>query len=125
MTTQTPGRGRDIQRGIERDVERLPSRFPRLDRHRQPLQSSRCASQAIDIEMTSIADGLTHAVTAADFDAGIWLGQGRYRAACGAAVLVACMSSKPGPRCRHCPPTPSRPLPRSSMFARLVAALTN
>jgi hypothetical protein len=75
--------------------------------------------------MTSVVDGLTHAITATDFDAGIWLGQGRYRAACGAPVIVACMSSKPGPRCQHCPPMPPRELPRSGVFARLIAALSN
>jgi hypothetical protein len=102
MTTQTPGR----------------------DGHRSPADSGRCSSPAIDIEMTSVADGLTHAITAADFDAGIWLGQGRFRAACGTPVIVAGMSSKPGPRCPHCPPKPPREMHRPRVLARLIAALS-
>jgi hypothetical protein len=103
MTTQTPGR----------------------DGHRSPVESGRCSSQAIDIEMTSVTDGLTHAITAADFDAGIWLGQGRYRAACGTPVIVAGMSSKPGPRCRQCPPASPPDMHCSGVLARLIAALSS
>lgn len=78
---------------------------------------------SFDTQMTSVVDGRTHTVAAADFDAGIWQGKGRYRAVCGADVVVAALVSGPGPLCPRCP-TPhlheSEPSPRT---ARLRAAL--
>lgn len=52
--------------------------------------------------MTSVSDGRTHTITAAEFEQGLMQGSGRYRAACGADVLVASMTSDPGPRCARC-----------------------
>jgi hypothetical protein len=54
------------------------------------------------MDMTSAADGHTHAITAADFEQGVLTGVGRYRAACGADVVVASMVACPGPRCPRC-----------------------
>lgn len=54
------------------------------------------------IDMTSAADGHTHVITAAAFERGVLMGLGRYRAACGADVVVASMVAHPGPRCPHC-----------------------
>ena len=74
--------------------------------------------------MTSAADGRTHAISAPEFDAGIWLGQGRYRAMCGAVVLVASLSAKPGPRCPLCPRPAGRPESRRmarQLFQRITA----
>ena len=57
---------------------------------------------ATDIDMTSVIDGRTHVIAAADFDAGIWRGQGRYRAVCHATVVAAALASSPGPECAAC-----------------------
>jgi hypothetical protein len=54
------------------------------------------------MDMTSAADGHTHAITAAEFEQGVLTGVGRYRAACGADVVVASMVACPGPRCPRC-----------------------
>jgi hypothetical protein len=54
------------------------------------------------MDMTSAADGHTHAITAAEFEHGVLTGLGRYRAACGADVVVASMVANPGPRCPRC-----------------------
>jgi hypothetical protein len=54
------------------------------------------------MDMTSVADGHTHVITAADFEQGVMAGLGRYRAACGADVVVASMVARPGPRCPRC-----------------------
>ena len=53
-------------------------------------------------EMTSTADGRTHLIAANDFDAGLWRGNGVYRAICGTDVLAAAMASGPGPGCSAC-----------------------
>lgn len=47
------------------------------------------------LDMTSVTDGRTHAIAVADFDAGLWAGQGRYRAICGAQVIahVRCLAA--------------------------------
>jgi hypothetical protein len=54
------------------------------------------------MDMTSVADGHTHAITAAEFEQGVLTGLGRYRATCGADVVVASMVARPGPRCPRC-----------------------
>ncbi|GAA0901289.1 hypothetical protein GCM10009559_67770 [Pseudonocardia zijingensis] len=54
------------------------------------------------MDMTSVADGQTHAITAAEFEQGVLAGLGRYRAACGADVVVTSMVARPGPRCSRC-----------------------
>lgn len=54
------------------------------------------------VDMTSVSDSRTHLITAAAFEQGLMQGSGRYRAACGADVLVASMPSDPGPRCARC-----------------------
>lgn len=54
------------------------------------------------MDMTSGVDGHTHAITAAEFEQGVLTGLGRYRAACGAEVVVASMVTRPGPRCPRC-----------------------
>ena len=54
------------------------------------------------MDMTSASDGRTHTITAAEFEHGVLQGRGRYRAVCGAGVLVAPMTSDPGPRCSRC-----------------------
>lgn len=50
------------------------------------------------LDMTSVTDGRTHAIAAADFDAGLWAGQGRYPAILGAQVIAAAMASAPRPQ---------------------------
>jgi uncharacterized membrane protein YraQ (UPF0718 family) len=62
---------------------------------------------AADMKMTSVIDGLTHTVAANEFDAGIWRGQGNYRAACGAEVVAAALVTGPGPRCSNCAAIPT------------------
>jgi hypothetical protein len=54
------------------------------------------------MDMTSGADGHTHAISPAEFEQGVLTGLGRYRAACGAEVVVASMVARPGPRCPRC-----------------------
>lgn len=54
--------------------------------------------------MTSALDGRTHTVTTADLERGMVEGVGRYRAACGADVLAASLTARPGARCRGCAP---------------------
>jgi hypothetical protein len=71
--------------------------------HRRSPMSYAYSAPVGDIDLTSILDGRTHAVSAADFDAGIWQGRGRYRARCGIEVLAAALVTGPGPRCGQCP----------------------
>ncbi|GAA5135492.1 hypothetical protein GCM10023320_65110 [Pseudonocardia adelaidensis] len=54
------------------------------------------------LDMTSVSDGHTHAITAGEFEQGVLTGLGRYRAVCGADVMVASMVARPGPRCPRC-----------------------
>jgi hypothetical protein len=54
------------------------------------------------LDMTSVSDGRTHAITAAEFEQGVLTGLGRYRAACGADMVVASMVARPGPTCPRC-----------------------
>ena len=74
------------------------------------------------MEMTSVRDGHTHTISAADFDAGIWSGRGRYRAMCGAEVIAASLVTHPGPRCPACPGQPNE-APAQGPTARLIATL--
>lgn len=55
-----------------------------------------------DTDMTSVIDGRSHAIAATDVDNGIWEGKGHYRAVCGATVVVATLTSAPGPECPSC-----------------------
>lgn len=54
------------------------------------------------MDMTSVADGRTHTITFAEFERGVMVGTGHYRAICGADVMVASMAACPGPRCPQC-----------------------
>ena len=60
------------------------------------------ARPATDTDMTSVLDGRTHTIAAADLDAGIWHCRGQYRAICGATVVAAALASAPGPGCVSC-----------------------
>lgn len=82
------------------------------------------SARAADIETTSVTDGQTHTIGAADFDAGVWQGNGPYRAVCGAQVVAATLATCPGLRCRVCPPLPPQNWPRPGRLARSVARLT-
>lgn len=75
------------------------------------------------LDMTSATDGLTHAIGPADFDAGIWLGQGCYRAICGAQILAAALVSEPGPRCPACPHLPAEQAVRARRRGRFRSIL--
>jgi len=52
--------------------------------------------------MTSVADGLTHTISAHEFDLGVRRGTGRYRAECGVEVIADALASEPGPTCGGC-----------------------
>lgn len=75
-----------------------------------------------DTQMTSVADGRTHTIAGAEFDAGVWQGHGRYRAVCGAEVIAASLMSGPGPQCPACP-VPCEPEHAPERAYRLRAAL--
>jgi hypothetical protein len=72
--------------------------------------------------MTSVSDGHTHAITAAEFEQGVLTGLGRYRAACGADVVVASMVARPGPRCPRCAEH-RREQERAAVPTRLITRL--
>jgi hypothetical protein len=74
------------------------------------------------MDMTSAADGQTHAITAAEFEQGVLTGVGRYRAACGADVVVASMVASPGPPCPRCAEH-RRESERAAVPPRLVTRL--
>jgi hypothetical protein len=74
------------------------------------------------MDMTSVADGHTHAITAVEFEQGVLTGLGRYRAACGADVVVASMVARPGPRCPRCAEH-RRESERAAIPPRLVTRL--
>lgn len=77
-------------------------------------------SESAYIDMTSAADGRTHTITGAEFDAGVWHGQGTYRAVCGRDVIAASLMSGPGPRCPECPQLMNSD---TAQARRIVAAL--
>jgi hypothetical protein len=52
--------------------------------------------------MTCASDGCEHAVTDDDFTRGHRLGEGRYRAVCGAEVTPQALIAPPGQRCGSC-----------------------
>lgn len=105
------------------------SRTQRRSDALRPTRRSQCetngawSSHAVDIAMTSVSDGRTHTITAADFDVGVWNGKGRYRAACGVEVVAAALASNVGPNCPNCPPLPTREQPRPGALVRLLSAL--
>ena len=66
-------------------------RAPMLSRGGTLVSYAGAAMRPELMDMTSAADGHTHAITAAEFEQGVLTGLGRYRAACGADVVVASM----------------------------------
>jgi hypothetical protein len=67
-----------------------------------PVSYAWAAARPELMDMTSAADGHTHAITADEFERSVLTGLGRYRAVCGADVVVASMVARPGPRCSRC-----------------------
>jgi hypothetical protein len=47
------------------------------------------------VNVTSVADGLTHTISAHEFDLGVWHGAGQYRAECGVEVIADALASEP------------------------------
>ena len=71
-------------------------------RPRAGARDTLVAVRPVRIDMTSGSDGLTHTIADSEFDKGIWKGDGRYRAVCGADILAEALAASPGPDCPDC-----------------------